>query len=572
MDRESGSPKQDLERAQAILIELRGLDPSNAEVTAILSRIDARLAAIGHAEREEAEDVVRKSRLVAAVLQRWTRLESGLRVREGFHYDSRAEKRPRTPWPELDLFMRETPSDRESRSAMKAFAGWGARMDGREPEGLRWMEEAIALGPEHPYGHLMKALVLFAQYLDLLPPLSNWEGPTGLLFYGPPRETDAMARLREEIRKLLDRATQARIWGRESSASFRAAIDAILAMQRGSYTEAERILGRTLEGTEMTAFETGFRFARGIVRYRLKRFREAAEDLRKVLEVRPFHAGTHSMLGTVLSGEASEGSVDGRDVTRIVEEALAAYDKAVDLDPGAREYYSHRASVRVLQAARGDAQSCYDLALQDYERAIRIDPQWCIAYGNRGRIFGKIGELEAAQGRDPVPWYEKAVTDCAHALALNASYALPRANRAAARLAWAEWEASRGLDPRPRIREAIADVDILLHLSPQFAEGYLNRGGALQELGIAQDRRGIDPRAAYRRSLSDLETAIRLRPRMTPAYHTRADTRMHLGEEESGIRSGLPQPRTRALAQRRVRAGAGRGSSPIVRAGDRGLR
>ena len=90
--------------------------------------------------------------------------------------------------------------------------------------------------------------------------------------------------------------------------------------------------------------------------------------------------------------------------------AIEDYDKAIALNPkNANAYYN-----------RGNAyynMSEYDRAIKDYDNAIALDPKYADAYGNRGTSYRNKGE------------YDSAIADYDKSIALNPNDAIDYNNR-----------------------------------------------------------------------------------------------------------------------------------------------
>ena len=70
----------------------------------------------------------------------------------------------------------------------------------------------------------------------------------------------------------------------------------------------------------------------------------------------------------------------------------------------------------MLTADKGE----HDLAIDDFNMAIKLKPDYAIAYNNRGTVYRIIGE------------YDRAIEDCNKAIELDPGYAEPYSNRGAA--------------------------------------------------------------------------------------------------------------------------------------------
>src|SRR4030042_6325994 len=88
----------------------------------------------------------------------------------------------------------------------------------------------------------------------------------------------------------------------------------------------------------------------------------------------------HNELGAQLLEE-------GRD-----DEAIAEFNKAIELDPELAIAYSNRGAAYI---GKGD----FDKALADCDMAIALDPLLAAAYNNRARAYHEKGELDKALAR-----------------------------------------------------------------------------------------------------------------------------------------------------------------------------
>ncbi len=98
-------------------------------------------------------------------------------------------------------------------------------------------------------------------------------------------------------------------------------------------------------------------------------------------------------------------------------------------------------------------------ALDEYDAALRLNPQYPEAYNDRGNVKIFLGQ------------YEEALKDCNEALRLNPQDAAAYLNRGSAKIYLGQYE------------EALKDCNEALRLNPQLIPAYNNRGVVKQELG-----------------------------------------------------------------------------------------
>ncbi len=139
------------------------------------------------------------------------------------------------------------------------------------------------------------------------------------------------------------------------------------------------------------------------------------------------------------------------------------------------------------------------LALEDYNRAVELFPEYPVAYNNRGNLLLSLGQLS------------EAVKDFDRALVLAPGYAAAYSNRANAKLKLGKSD------------EAIADFTKAIELMPASAPPLSGRGLAHLATG--------KPHAAIR----DFSRAVSADARFASAYRNRAEARMNVGQRDEAI-------------------------------------
>ena len=208
------------------------------------------------------------------------------------------------------------------------------------------------------------------------------------------------------------------------------------------------------------------------------------------------------------------------------EEAIASFDRAIELDPENLKVYGNRG---LAKARLG----LHEEAIADYNRVIELDPDDARGYHNRGNAKAAMGH------------HEEAIADFDTAIELNPALAAPYHGRgtAKARLgrheeALADLDRTIKLDPSRgqsyltrgaaknalgRHEEAIADFDTAIELDPSGAKGYQNRGIAKATLGPREE------------AIADLDRAIELDPSGPKGYYNRGIAKAAMGRHEEAI-------------------------------------
>ena len=188
---------------------------------------------------------------------------------------------------------------------------------------------------------------------------------------------------------------------------------------------------------------------------------EAERILPKVVDWLPEKPGAWYRLGVILR-------LAGKN-----DEAIAAYQRAIELDP--KDAYPHNGLGNVYWAL-----GCYDEAIAAYQRAIELDPKVAAPHNGLGNVYAQMGR------------YDEAIAAYQRAIELDPNYAHPY----------------HGLgnvySDLGRYEEAIAAYQRAIELDPKDAYPHNGLGNVYRALGryeeaIAAYQRAIqlDPKDAY---------------------------------------------------------------------------
>ncbi len=167
------------------------------------------------------------------------------------------------------------------------------------------------------------------------------------------------------------------------------------------------------------------------------------------------------------------------------QEALAAYEQAIRLDPSyALAYYNKGNALRDLLH--------YQEALAAYEQAIHLNPNYALAYYNKGNA---LYDLER---------YQEALAAFEQAIHLDPNFAAAYNNKGTA------------LSALKRYQEALAAYEQAIHLNPNYAGVHYNKGNALYDL------------KRYQEALAAYEQAIHLDPNFAAAYNGKGNALRNL--------------------------------------------
>ncbi|NOU16487.1 MAG: tetratricopeptide repeat protein [Bacteroidales bacterium] len=160
--------------------------------------------------------------------------------------------------------------------------------------------------------------------------------------------------------------------------------------------------------------------------------------------------------------------------------SIQDYSKAIELNPVfAGTYYNRGLAFYELKQ--------FEMAIQDYSKAIELNPDNAIVYSLRGMVFGELKQ------------HEEAIQDYSKAIELNPAFAGAYNNRGYA------------FDKLKLYQTAIEDYTKAIELQLNFAEAYNNRGNALDKLKL------------YQTAIEDYTKAIELQLNFAEAYNNRGN-------------------------------------------------
>ena len=245
---------------------------------------------------------------------------------------------------------------------------------------------------------------------------------------------------------------------------------AILAWQRGRWLYARGEYCKALEAYERAERDLP----------------DDGEALKKLLG-----EALYDLAGEFLWPQGGRGAVYS-DLKRY-DEALAAYQRAIELDP--QFAYPHHGMGLVYRALKR-----YEEALAAYQRAIELDPQDAYPHYGMGLVYRALGR------------YEEALAAYQRAIELDPQFAYPHHGMGLVYRALKRYE------------EALAAYQRAIEIDPQYAAPHNNMGNVYRALG-----RYEEALAAYRR-------AIELDPQDAHPHNNMADIFIQQGKFDEARR------------------------------------
>jgi tetratricopeptide (TPR) repeat protein len=221
-------------------------------------------------------------------------------------------------------------------------------------------------------------------------------------------------------------------------------------------------------------------FEKGVVLGSAKQHNDAIAAFDKTLELNPRFAEAYNNRGSAYSALGN------------YKQAIRDFDKSIELNPQDASVYYNRGTAYSLL---GDHQQ----AIQDHNKTIELNPQSAAAYSNRGLAYSALGDKQMA-----IKDYDKAIE-------LNPQDAIAYYNRGNVNSALGNYQL------------AMQDYSKAIDLNPQYATAYGNRGLAYENIGNHQQ------------AIWNYDKAIELNPKYAVAYYNRGNTYSALGNHQQAI-------------------------------------
>lgn len=173
--------------------------------------------------------------------------------------------------------------------------------------------------------------------------------------------------------------------------------------------------------------------------------------------------------------------------------AIDEFNKAIGKDPCYAGSYCNRGITYYLKGE-------HEKAIEDYNTAIKHKPGYAEAYYNRGTAYGIKGKTDLA------------IKDFNKSIKLKPDHVDAYYNRGGACLI------------KHDFNQAIKDFTIVIELNPDYAEAYSHRGNAYRYKG------------ELNKAITDYSQAIVLKPKIAESYYTRGEAWLRIEKWEEAQR------------------------------------
>jgi len=307
--------------------------------------------------------------------------------------------------------------------------------------------------------------------------------------------------------------------------------------------------------------DSSARYLQGLIAFYEGRYEEAIETADQAWQARPWFYEARHLVGRVHETRGLEASHAG-DYEAALEHFEAAEGVFRELLDVARSDAGLHLSVcgvinqrnEVLRAVSRLERSAVDDALAACDRGLAIDPESAGAFSLKSRISWRWADVLGRRGDDPRPTLDEAVGFAEEAIVLNPQSSAAYQNLAATHRLTGNWQMLRGIDPVPALEQSIAAAEAAIEGQPDVALGYNSLGNANILLARYSITHGGDPNEHFARAIEAYNQAIECNPVYTPsllnlggAWTTQADWDMLRGEDPQASIEQALAPLTQAI-------------------------
>jgi serine/threonine-protein kinase len=526
-------------QANATRAELNASRAREQQAVAEAERLRAQKAEVRATSAQETLD---KGRLVAGVIRGAT-TELGPVIRDlkrSFHSGLTVEEKQALGdrlWPRIEAFEKTVAPDGASQATWLAVKGWLKLYAGYQAEAVALFGESRKTDPDVAYGNLFEGMLWFLFYINkhTLPSVSM--SSSGVTFAKDADEPALLKHAREQCDSMLTKARASKVWGEGAAEDFEEILDAFQAVHLNDPEKAEAGLTRALSVPEMAWIRDEILLARGKALYRLCKFDEGLADVAEFLKAAPHAIEAYETKGLLWSGKAVTEAAAGRHPRVALKNAVASLTVRIDRGAVEARIFNVRGSTRALlgevESSRGgDAKRIFEEALEDFSRALSMDPGYVEVLNNRSRTYTLLGEMQILTAEDPEGSFRKALEDAGKVLDKDPGYSLARTNRANAAQRLASILASRGGDFEALFALAEEDYEQLLKENPDDMQALLNRAVVCTTRGMSVMKLGRDPREDLQRAIADYSRVIERNPDERAVWGNRASTFLSLARAQ----------------------------------------
>ncbi|OGF67995.1 MAG: hypothetical protein A2Y62_21525 [Candidatus Fischerbacteria bacterium RBG_13_37_8] len=232
-------------------------------------------------------------------------------------------------------------------------------------------------------------------------------------------------------------------------------------------------------------------------------------------------------IGEAYIWKTAYDQLHGKDSNQNIENALAAFQKAISIRPRDENLHYYKGWAYILKGnneyySGQDWHASHEKTIQACLKAIEINPNNTKSYNTIASSFAVNAAWEMTCGNDPRESARKAIMYARKAISMNKNYANPYYNMATAYSAQALYELQHGMDPLDSIKQgnqAIQRANKILGQARSLMD--YDPLSAVEARWLMKQHR--DPAAAFDHAIKEMESSIAYTPDYAECYLYTAD-------------------------------------------------
>ncbi len=437
----------------------------------------------------------------------------------------------------LKHFLATTPRDSTSQATALGLSSWIQYLAGSPEEAYERAVNARELDPDVPHGHVRQALMLLHSYVAHVEWPAPVPGPQGLEFPAPPPETRERKLLRERLEEVLVALRRARLSDGDEEKALDAASKALAQLVRGDYANAWTGLGRVIDSPTLAPIRPYLLNARAQAAFASGESVRALEDLARLSESWSRWGEVQSHIGLVHHVAAATLASEGQDPGNHFEDADAAYQRAIQLNPKAESSYRYlRGGARLIHARHMtqtgvDASARYRGAIEDFTHVLAAHPGVVEVLRQRVDASIELSGLAGLSNEERLRVSNLAISDLTELSRGEPKDLQVLVDRADCRYLVSTLPGVESEAALDQARQAIDDYEQVLQAAPGNPQVVVRRGRTLHQLGRILHEMRRPAIEAFERAISDLDSVIAADPKSDDLCELRGQARMYLGRE-----------------------------------------
>lgn len=242
------------------------------------------------------------------------------------------------------------------------------------------------------------------------------------------------------------------------------------------------------------------------------------------LKINPQSAIAYIRKSQVYSLQAEYYILHGGDMSSLGQKAIEMAQQAIERAPKDFNAYNALGKAAGLiffyRIEHGlDYQQVQELTLNSFQQAVKLNPGVADIYNSLGLTYSRIAQENFKKGPDVYSISDQAIKAFQQAIEINPTFADAYKNLASHYNLLARYEMDRGGEPQKYFEQSIQNYQKALQINPKFNRAYNNLSVVYEDIAEYQLQRGRDPQAAISSNIKINSEVLQRDPTYYFAYN-----------------------------------------------------